>query len=212
VKVRLAMAKRTPSVVYWLGDNLYLNITNRCTNDCYFCIRKYKDGVNGFNLKLTEESSTDKIVKELREVINKRQWKEIVFCGFGEPLTRLDAVIEVTKQIKKNFGKSIRIDTNGHAYLIYKGRKVVEELKEAGVDRVSVSLNAHDAQTYNFVCKPKFENAFNGVLEFIERARQEFDTEITTVTIPEANIQKIEELARKLRVKFRLRAYEPCFW
>jgi len=206
------LAKQTPTIVYWLGDNLYLNITNRCTNNCYFCFRKYKDGINGFYLKLTEEPTTDKIVTKILEVINKRQWKEIVFCGFGEPLTRLDCVFEVTEQVKRNFGTTVRIDTNGQAYLVNHGRKVIEELKEAGVDRISVSLNAHDKQTYDFVCKPKFENAFDKVLEFIEKARQQFDIEITTVTIPEVNIPKIEQLARKLQVKFRLRDYEPCFW
>jgi len=203
---------QTPSVVYWLGDNIYLNITNRCTNNCYFCIRKYKNGVSDFNLKLTEEPTVDKTVTEIRKVISKRRWKEIVFCGFGEPLTRLDCVLEATKQIKRNFGTAVRIDTNGHAYLINEGRRVVKDLKEAGVDRISVSLNAHDQKTYEFVCKPMFENAFDRVLAFIEEASQRFDTEITTVTIPEANIPKIEEIARKFRVKFRVRRHEPCFW
>jgi len=27
--------RKSPSLVYWLGDKLYLNITNRCSNDCY---------------------------------------------------------------------------------------------------------------------------------------------------------------------------------
>jgi len=107
------MAKQTPSIVYWLGDNLYLNITNRCSNNCYFCFRNYKDGINGFNLKLPEEPTTDKIIAEIEEVIDKRQWKEIVFCGFGEPLERLDTVLEVTRQIKKHHPITIRIDTNG---------------------------------------------------------------------------------------------------
>ncbi len=206
------MAEQTPSIVYWLGDNLYLNITNRCSNNCYFCFRKYKNGIKRFNLKLHAEPTAQEVAKELQRLIHRKYWREAVFCGFGEPFTRLDCVLEVTRQIKRNFLTTVRIDTNGQAYLINRDREVVEELKEAGLDRVSVSLNAHDTQTYDLVCKPQLENAFDAVLEFIEKARRQFDTEITTVTIPEIDISRIEELAKKLQVSFRLRNYEPCFW
>jgi len=204
--------KKSPSVVYWLGNNLYLNITNRCPNNCYFCFRKFKDGIEGFNLKLRKEPSQNEVIKKLQEVINRKNWSEVVFCGFGEPLERLDCVLEVTRWIKKHSGRIVRIDTNGQGYLLNKGRKVVKELKEAGVDKISVSLNAHEKETYNQVCKPAFENAFENVLEFIEKAREEFDVEITAVTIQEVNIPKVREIARKLGVGFRIREYIPCFW
>jgi TatD family-associated radical SAM protein len=207
------MTKQASSVVYWLGDNVYLNITNRCTNNCCFCFRNYKNGINGFNLKLTEEPTTDQIVTAIREVINKKSWKEIVFCGFGEPLTRLDTVLEVSRQIKKQHANVIRVDTNGQAQLINKNRNVVKELKQAGVDKVSVSLNAHNKQTYDEVCKPKFENAFTEVLNFVKKAKEEkMDTEITAVTISEVDIAKIQEIAAEMGVKFRIRQYTPCFW
>jgi len=204
--------KKSPSVVYWLENNLYLNITNQCPNNCYFCFRKFKDGIHGFNLKLGKEPSPDEVVKELQKVINRKNWSEVVFCGFGEPLERLDCVLEVTKWIKKHYGKAVRIDTNGQGYLLNKGRKVAKELKEAGVDKISVSLNAHEKATYNQICKPEFENAFEEVLEFIEQAREKFDTEITAVTIPEANIPKVREIAERMGVRFRVRQYMPCFW
>jgi len=198
--------------VYWLGDNLYLNITNRCSNNCYFCFRNYKDGINEFNLRLQEEPQTAKIVAEIEEVINKKQWKEIVFCGFGEPLERLDTVLEVTREVKKHHLIKIRIDTNGQAQLINKGRDVVKELKETGVDRVSVSLNAHNKQTYDLVCKPQFGNAFPEVLDFIRRAKEKLDTEITAVIIPEVDTIRMLEIAARMDVRFRARQFIPCFW
>jgi len=206
------MEKQTPSIVYWIGDNLYLNVTNRYSNNCYFCFRKYKDGMNGFNLKLSEEPTSDKIVAEIEEVINKRKWKEIVFCGFGEPLERLDTVLEVTRWIKKHHSITIRIDTNGQAQFINQGRDVVKELKEAGVDSVSVSLNVHNRQTYDYVCKPNFKDAFSEVLDFIRRAREKLDTEITAVTVPEVDISEMREIAAKLGVRLRTRQFMPCFW
>ena len=208
------MAKKRPSIVYWLENNLYLNITNRCSNNCYFCLRNFLDGVGGFNLKLEEEPTISEIIADLENVINRRNWREIVFCGFGEPLERLDCVLEVSRWIRKHYGKivTLRVDTNGQALLLNKGRNVIEELKMAGVDKVSVSLNAHDKETYNRVCKPNFENAFENILEFIKKAKELLDVEVTAVRIPEVDISKAEQIAKEMGVKFRVREYIQPFW
>ncbi len=205
---------RKPSVVYWLGENLYLNITNRCPNNCYFCLRNFRDGVGGFNLKLEKEPSVAEVVTELGNVINRRNWREIVFCGFGEPMERLDCVLEVAGWIKRHYGKivTLRVDTNGQGFLLNRGRDVVGALKVAGVDRVSVSLNAHDEETYNQVCRPVFVNAFESVLDFIKKARELLDVEVTAVRIPEVDISRVGEIAKWLGVKFRVREYIQPFW
>ena len=205
--------KRNPSIIYWLGKSLSLNITNRCSNRCYFCFRKYKNGVQEFNLKLEKEPTSEEVIEELRKVINRKNWKEVIFCGFGEPLERLDLVLEVTRWVKKNFWKAVRVDTNGQGYLLNEGREVVQELKMAGVGKVSVSLNAHDEATYNQVCKPVFEDAYEKVLEFIKKAKEEeLETEATAVTIPEVDLTKVRELAERMGVNFTVREYIPCFW
>jgi len=208
------MAKKRPSIVYWLENNLYLNITNRCSNNCYFCLRNFLDGVRGFNLKLEKEPTISEIIAELENVINRRNWREIVFCGFGEPLERLDCVLEVSRWIRKHYGKivTLRVDTNGQALLLNKGRNVVKELKMAGVDKVSVSLNAHDKETYNQVCRPNFENAFESILEFVKKAKELLDVEVTVVRIPEIDISKAEQIAKEMGVKFRVREYIQPFW
>ncbi|MQY62630.1 radical SAM protein, partial [archaeon] len=89
----------------------------------------------------------------------------------------------------------------------------VRELKEAGVDKVSVSLNAHDKETYNQICKPVFEDAYENVLEFIKNAKEEgLETEATAVRIPEVDLAKVKELAERIGIKFAVREYIPCFW
>jgi TatD family-associated radical SAM protein len=203
-----------PRTVYWLGDNLYLNMTNRCSNNCVFCIRNFRNGVGGFNLKLNEEPSAALVISELEEVINKRNWNEIVFCGFGEPTERLDCLLEVTRWIRHHYGKPliIRVNTNGHGYVFNRGREVAKELRAAGVDKASISLNAHDEETYNAVCKPKFDNAYAVVLKFICEAKEELEVEITAVTTSEVDVQKVMGIAEKMGVKFRLREVIPCFW
>jgi len=205
--------KRNPSVVYWLGNSLYLNVTNRCSNSCYFCFRKFKNGIQEFNLKLEKEPTSEEVIEELRKVINRKSWSEVVFCGFGEPLERLNLVLKVTRWIKKHYWKTVRVDTNGQGYLLNKGRDVVQELKEAGVDKVSVSLNAYDKATYNQICKPVFEDAYENVLEFIKKAKKEgLETEATAVTITEVDLAKVKELAENMGIKFSVREYIPCFW
>jgi TatD DNase family protein len=154
------------------------------------------------------------VISKLQEVINLKNWREIVFCGFGEPLERLDCVLKVCKWIKRYYGKPtvIRIDTNGQGFLIHPNRNVIKELKEAGVDKISVSLNAHDKETYDQICKPAFNNAFKSVLNFVKKAKNVFSVEITAVALPEVDLSKIEELAKKLNVQFRRRDYIQGFW
>jgi TatD family-associated radical SAM protein len=218
MSLKMPPVKRKPSVVYWLpnanarGYSLYLNITNRCPNNCYFCFKKFKNGIQEFNLKLRGEPSSNEVIEELQNVINRENWSEVVFCGFGEPLERLSCVLEVTGWINQYSGKVVRVDTNGQGYLLNNGKDVVKELKKAGVDKISVSLNAHDKAPYNQVCKPVFENAFENVLEFIEKAKEDLETEITAVTIPEVDISKVREIAKRIEVAFRVREYIPCFW
>ena len=195
-----------------MKTSVYLNITNKCSNNCYFCVRNFKYGLENFNLTLKEEPQVSQVIKELSQVLNRRSWKEVVFCGFGEPLERLDCVIEVSKWIKKNHLIPIRIDTNGHGYLLNKGRNVVEELKTAGVDKVSVSLNAHDKETYDKVCHPRFKDAFHNILDFIEKAKDKMNTEITVVSVPEVDLEKVKKIAMKIGTPFRVREYYSPFW
>jgi cyclic pyranopterin phosphate synthase len=203
-----------PNIVYWLDNTLYLNITNQCSSCCYFCFKRYKRGVGGFNLKLTKEPNLEDIKKELSGLLNSRCWDGIVFCGFGEPTERLDILIEVTRWLREYSKRHlpIRLDTNGHGYLLNPGRDVVFELKTAGLDKINVSLNAGDKETYFEVCKPIFPDAYESMLDFIQKAKTVFDVEATAVRLPEIDMAKVEALAKKLGVKFRIRDYVPCFF
>ncbi len=208
----MAARDEKPRTVYWLGDSLYLNITNKCSNRCIFCFRNFKSGVGNFVLKLTTEPTFEDISEELDEIIRPRVWKEIVFCGFGEPTARLDLLLELAYYLKKGYSIPIRVNTNGHGNLLNPNRNVVAELKAAGVEKISVSLNASDQETYGEVCKPNVAGAFDAVLEFIQDAKNTLDVEVTAVATQEIDIHKVESLAQNLGVKFRLRPCIPCFW
>jgi TatD DNase family protein len=166
------MSNERPRTVYSLDNTLYLNITNQCLNCCYFCLKHYRRGVDGFNLKLTEEPSVAQITAELSEVLHMRSWDGLVFCGFGEPTEQLDVLLEVAQWVRQHYGRplQIRLDTNGHGYTLNANRDVAAELKAAGVNKVSVSLNAGDSETYSEICKPTFPDAYEAVLDFIRKA------------------------------------------
>ena len=203
-----------PKTVYWIDNTLYLNITNQCSNCCYFCIRKYKPGVRGFNLKLKEEPTVKEIKTELSEVLHLRNWDELVFCGFGEPTERLDALLEVAKWVRQYYGKPLkmRVDTNGHGYLLNPGRDVAAEMKNAGIEKVSVSLNAETKEKYMEICKPNFPEAYEALLDFICRTKKLLEVEATAVRLPEVDLAKVQAVANNLGVKFKVREYIQCFY
>ena len=143
-----------------------------------------------------------------------RSWDGLVFCGFGEPTHRLDVLLSVARWVRRHYGSplQIRLDTNGHGYLLNPGRDVAGELKSAGVNRVSVSLNADDKETYLEICKPTFPNAYEVVLEFIRKAKLVLEVEVSAVRLPEVDLAKVQAVADGLGVKFKVREYIPCFY
>jgi TatD DNase family protein len=187
-------------IAYRIRESLYLNVTNRCTNRCSFCVRFHTDYVKGHNLRLRREPTAE----ELKAAIgDPRDYDEVVFCGYGEPLLRLDLVKELSSWIKDKGGR-VRINTNGHGNLIH-GRNILPEL-EGIVDRISVSLDAQDPETYDRICAPSFPHAFEGVKEFIREARNHVPrVEATVVEMEGVDVARCRKLASELSVDLRVR-------
>ena len=195
---------RKETIGYEAHGNLYLNITNRCSADCVFCIRKSCDGVYGYDLRLSREPSEEEIMQEL-ENLNLAKYKEVVFTGFGEPTCRFDTVIRLTQWLHQR-GIPVRLDTNGHAALICPGRDVVAELKAAGLTALSVSLNAESEEKYNRLCRPVFEGSYRAMLDFTKRAIMTgIRTRMTVVGQQGIDIEECERIATGLGASFRVR-------
>ncbi len=187
-------------IAYQIRDSLYLNITNRCTNRCSFCVRFQSDFVKGHNLRLREEPSEEDVK---REIGDPARYREVVFCGFGEPLLRLGLVQRLARWVKERKGR-VRIDTNGHGNLIH-GRNILPELKGI-VDSISISLNAQDKETYHAICEPSFDDAYEGVLSFIKEAKKFIPrVQVTVVDLPGVDIERCRDIARELGVDLRVR-------
>ncbi len=193
-------------ITYELGDSLYVNVTNRCSNACTFCIRNDELSVNGVDELWLKREPTE---IEIKEDIFKRdlsQYKELVFCGYGEPSYRLDEICAVAKEVKKVSEIPIRINTNGHGNLIFK--KDVTPLLEGAIDSVSISLNAKDKEGYNKLCRPIFENAFEGILDFAKKAGRYSKVIFSIVDIlPEKDQEACRKISESIGVELKIRSY-----
>ena len=187
-------------IAYTIRDSLYLNITNRCTNKCSFCVRFHGDYVKGHNLRLPDEPTEEELILAIGD---PSRYREIVFCGYGEPLLRLDTVKKVAGRVKEKGGR-VRINTNGHGNLIH-GRNVLPELKGL-VDSVSVSLDAQDKETYDRICAPAFRNAFHEVISFIRTAKDFIPhVQATVVEMEGVDVEKCRKITDELGVTLRVR-------
>lgn len=199
----LGVAKRE-TIAYPIRDSLYLNITNRCTNECVFCARTRNPVVKGHDLRLESEPTVQEI---LDAVGDPSPYSEIVFCGYGEPLIRLDVVRQVGESLVERGARRIRINTNGQANLVH-GRNVLPELAPF-TDEISVSLNAPDEAEYQRLCRSEYgADAFEALTAFVREATKHVSTVVATaVAVPGLDIEACRALADELGATFRVRAY-----
>ena len=202
------------TITYEYEDALYVNLTNRCNSNCEFCLRHGKAQGSIYtedSLWLEHEPSRQEAMDSFlsRDVCS---YREIVFCGYGEPTYRLDDILWLVDQLKARFGDKlppVRINTNGHANLIL-GRDVCPELK-GRIDTVSISLNAVTPREYVALCHPvQGEAAYQAMLVFARECKQYVPHVILTIVdkdkTPE-EIQTCKDIARDLGVKLRIRSF-----
>ncbi|GAM07780.1 putative deoxyribonuclease YabD [Geobacter sp. OR-1] len=201
---RIAQPDQQDKIAYRIRNSLYLNITNRCSNRCTFCPKFDDFLVKGHLLKLEHEPDSAEV---LAAIGDPTPYDEVVFCGFGESLIRLDLVKKVAAELKRH-GVKVRVNTDGQANLVH-GRNILPELQGV-VDSISVSLNASDAGIYAVLSNTPFGTAgFAGICDFLREASR-FIPEVvaTAVTLPGIDIEAVRKLAESLGASFRAREYE----
>lgn len=200
------------TILYPLYGNLYVNMTNRCPCACTFCLRQNSDELNGSgSLWLEREPSVEEVKAEF-DHFPPESYKDLVFCGYGEPTERLEDVLEVAEFAKKKFGKKVRINTNGLASLIH--GKDVTPMFEGKIDEVSISLNTPDPQEYLELTRSKFgPESFEAMLKFAKDVKK-YVPEVTMTTVETTISKDAEEKCRKiceeLGVTYRIRAIESA--
>lgn len=192
-------------IAYQIGSRLYLNITNRCLCSCEFCVRDLAPGVAGYDLRLDADVPSEEVIAAIG---NPKDYTEIVFCGYGEPLLCLETVKTVARWIKGN-GGTVRINTNGLANLWY-GRNILPEL-EGLVDAISISLNAENEEKYLVVCHPVFgSRSYAALLDFIKESKKYIPrVQVSVVDYPGVDVEACRDIAAELEVGFKVRHYTP---
>lgn len=192
-------------ITYRIKDSLYVNMTNRCSNRCEFCIRNFGDSIDDSgSLWLDHEPTVDEVCDSIKE--NIKDCKEVVFCGYGEPMMRLDDLLEVIRRVKPIVKVPFRVNTNGQADLIH-GRKTAAELKDL-VDTVSISLNAPTAVEYDDICHSDYgEKAFDALIEYAKECKKYVTNVVFSVVdcMNKEDIEKCRVIADKAGIKFRVR-------
>jgi len=193
----------TGKIAYPIRDALYLNITNRCSNRCTFCLRYSSPFVKGHFLKLDHEPALDEIMQAIE---NPAPFREVVFCGYGEPTMRLDALKQVAAYLKQK-GARVRLDTNGQGSLINR-RNILPEL-EGLVDELSISLNTASPAQYNSMCRPSLgKEAYPAVIEFTKQAGATMGAvTLTAIDMPGIDLEACRKLADELGAGFRIRPF-----
>lgn len=192
--------------VYEFGDSLYINLTNKCPNACEFCLRNFKKGVGDNDLRLTREPSFDDIKEDL-SMYDLKKYKEVVFCGFGEPMCALPVLSQVGPYLKR-LGCKTRINTNGLGALINK-RDDIPKLIAPYIDAISISMNASTAAGYQEICRSVYgEKAFYAMFIFAKGCVENgIDTTFSVVDfVGEDEIAACKKLAESVGAKFRVRA------
>jgi len=202
------------TITYEYEGALYVNLTNRCDCSCVFCLRQgkaqgsiYTENSLWLEREPTRQEALDSFLS--RDVCS---YREIVFCGYGEPAYRLDDILWLVDELKARFGAElppVRINTNGHANLIL-GRDVCPSL--AGrIDALSVSLNAASAAGYVKLCRPaQGEAAYQAMLDFAKEAKKYVPRVSLTIVDKDKTAEEIEtcqKIAQDLGVELRVRSF-----
>ncbi len=194
-------------IAYELHGNCYLNITWHCTLRCAFCPKYHGEWVvQGYDLRLLREPEVDEVI---RAIGNPSVYKQIVFCGLGEPTLQLDSLLKIAEQLKTEYpGTQIRINTDGLANLVYE-EDVTPRL--AGlIDELSISMNAQNEAVYIQHCRPKRDGAFEAMLDFSTRAMKH--VAVVTLTaidgLEGVEIAACEKLCEQRGLNFRRRVLD----
>ena len=203
------------TIIYPEYNGLYINLTNRCPCTCTFCIRQKTAGAEFENvdtLWLEHEPTAQEVIAAIKEEAKQerfKNYKEFVFCGYGEPTEALDVLLEVADFLKTNYELPVRINTNGLADLINK--RPVAPLLAGKIDTLSISLNSSNPEIYEKTVRPVFkEKAFPAMLAFAQEAKKYVPKVILTTvatTITKEDEEECTRLCERLGVTHRIRKF-----
>ncbi len=199
---RLHPENRRADILYKYGNSLYANLTSSCQNNCSFCVRRTEDGLNGYFLRHMEDPS-DALVLSTIGAFPIENYKELVFCGFGEPTLRYELLMKSAKAASAR-GVKTRLNTNGLCTSFLRNEQVTRLLD--CFDSVSISLNASGAKEYNRICPSSVEGSWEHLMKFIKLVKNTgIESRVSAVSNSGADLQRVKALAERLQMSLRIR-------
>ena len=204
------MMSKGMTILYKVHNNLYVNLTNKCTCNCTFCLRNTKETVGESDtLWLEREPSVEEVEAEFKKY-HLDDYDEIVFCGFGEPTERIDDLVEIAGFVKKTYGKKTRLNTNGQGSL--SNGKDIAPMLEGVMDTVSISLNTPNEDRYHEIVRSRFgDQAYQAMLDFAKEVKKYVPNVVMTTvstTISKEEEEQCRKICETLGVKYRIRPFE----
>ncbi len=158
--------------------SLRITLTNRCNVNCIYC---HHDGMRSSKNEMTPDE-----IYKICQIAKRIGVRKIRLSG-GEPLIRKD-IVEIVSKISSIGFNDISITTNGILL-----EKYAKDLKEAGLDRVNVSLDTLNPETYEFITKKDYlEAAKKGILKSVEVGL--YPVKINMVIMKDINEHEIKNM------------------
>ena len=176
------------TISYEYEGALYVNLTNRCDCACVFCLRHngHKGSIYADDLWLDHEPTREEALEDLL-ARDFTRYRELVFCGFGEPMYRTDDILWLVDQLKEKVPLQGRIDT------------------------LSISLNGSTPAEYLAVTRPRDgEKAWHAMLDFALKAKEYVPNVVMTIVDKdksEEEVDRCRQIVRDLGVTLRIRSY-----
>lgn len=158
--------------------SLRITLTNRCNVNCLYC---HHDGM----VKSHDEMTADELYT-ICKIAKKIGVRKIRLSG-GEPLLKKD-IVEIVRKIASLDFRDISMTTNGILL-----EKYAQDLKDAGLDRVNVSLDTLNRETFEFITKKDYlEDAKRGILKAVEVGL--YPVKINMVIMKDINQDEIDDM------------------
>ena len=193
---------------YFVDGKPYLNITNKCSNNCDFCIRNGRQTMDGQELWIKGNDPTaQQVLAQIPDDFDFNQ--EFVFCGFGEPTENFVTFIDLAKELKRR-GAKIRLNTNGQSDLI-NGKPTAKEICQV-CDAISISLNDANAIDYQKLCQSRYGvKAFDALIKFAKECG-EYGAKVYMSVVNVIGDQKVaqcQQICDNIGVTLKVRKYIP---
>lgn len=158
--------------------SLRITLTNRCNVNCIYC---HHDGMRSSKNEMTPDE-----IYKICQIAKRIGVRKIRLSG-GEPLIRKD-IVEIISKINSIGFNDISITTNGILLEEY-----AQDLKNAGLDRVNVSLDTLNPETYEFITKKDYlDAAKRGILKSVDVGL--YPVKINMVIMKDINEHEIRDM------------------